>query len=108
VAEYGDPRLGPDGKPTHPEERAFLTKLSPYQTLKKNPDMPVPFFVGSTKDDRVHPAHARKYAAKMEALNMPFYFYENTDGGHAAAANLQEQAHRRALEMTYLMRRLMD
>jgi len=108
VAEYGDPRLGPDGKPTYPDERAYLTKLSPYQNLKKRPDMPAPFFVGSTKDDRVHPAHARKYAAKMEALGMPFYFYENTDGGHAAAANLQEQAHRRALEMTYLMRRLMD
>ncbi|MFZ4069232.1 MAG: prolyl oligopeptidase family serine peptidase [Caulobacterales bacterium] len=108
VAEYGDPRLGPDGKPTHQDERAYLTKLSPYQNLKKRPDMPAPFFVGSTKDDRVHPAHARKYAAKMEALGMPFYFYENTDGGHAAAANLQEQAHRRALEMTYLMRRLMD
>jgi prolyl oligopeptidase len=108
VDEYGDPRLGPDGKPTHPEERAFLAQLSPYANLKKRPDFPVPFFVTSTKDDRVHPAHARKYAAKMESLGMPFYYYENIDGGHSAAANLQEAAKRRALEMTYLAKRLID
>jgi prolyl oligopeptidase len=108
VDEYGDPTIGPNGKPTHPDERAFLEQLSPYANLRKRPDFPVPFLVTSTKDDRVHPAHARKYGARLEALGMPFYYYENTDGGHAAAANLQEQATRRALEMTYLMKRLMD
>jgi prolyl oligopeptidase len=108
VAEYGDPRFGADGKPVAPAERAWLEKLSPYQNLKKRSDFPVPFFVTSTKDDRVHPAHARKYAAKMQKLGMPFFYYENIDGGHAAAANLQEAARRRALEMTYLSQRLMD
>ena len=108
VDEYGDPTIGPNGKPTHPDERQFLEKLSPYANLRKRADFPVPFLVTSTKDDRVHPAHARKYGARLEALGMPFYYYENIDGGHAAAANLQEQATRRALEMTYLMQRLMD
>lgn len=109
VAEYGDPRLGPDGQPTHPEERAFLAQLSPYQNLNPRAVTPVePFFVTSTKDDRVHPAHARKTAARLEAAGVPFYYYENIDGGHSAAANLQEAARRRALEYVYLMRRLMD
>lgn len=108
VAEYGDPRLGADGKPTHPDERAFLERLSPYQNLRKRPDFPTPFIVTSTKDDRVTPAHARKFGARMEELGMPFYYYENIDGGHSAAANLQEAAKRIALEYTYLAERLMD
>jgi prolyl oligopeptidase len=68
----------------------------------------MPFFVTSTKDDRVHPGHARKYAARMEELNMPFLYYENIDGGHSAAANQREAARRRALEFTYLSQRLID
>jgi prolyl oligopeptidase len=109
VAEYGDPRLGEDGKPTHPDEYAFLKKLSPYQNIQPKKLTSVePFFVTSTKDDRVHPGHARKTAAKLEAAQTPFYYYENIDGGHSAAANLQETARRRALEYTYLAKRLMD
>lgn len=108
VAEYGDPRLGPDGKPTHPEERAFLERLSPYHQLAKRPDFPTPFIVTSTKDDRVTPAHARKFGARLERLGMPFYYYENIDGGHSAAANLQEAGKRIALEYAYLAERLMD
>lgn len=100
IDEYGDPRV--------PEERAWLEQLSPYNNLVKRADFPVPFIVTSTKDDRVHPAHARKYAAKMEKLGLPFFYYENTDGGHAAAANPKEVATRRALEFTYLSQRLMD
>lgn len=100
VDEYGSPEA--------PEERAFLEQLSPYHNLQKREDFPLPFFVTSTKDDRVHPGHARKYAAKMEALGMPFLYYENTDGGHSAAANQKEAAKRRALEFTYLSQRLMD
>lgn len=100
VGEYGSPDV--------PEERAWLEKLTPYQNLHKRSDFPEPFFVTSTKDDRVHPGHARKYAAKMEGLGMPFLYYENTDGGHAAAANLIETAKRRALEFTYLTEKLMD
>jgi prolyl oligopeptidase len=83
-------------------------KMSPYQNLKKRSDFPVPFFVTSSKDDRVHPGHARKYAAKMESLGMPFLYYENIDGGHAASANLIERAKRQALEFTYLKQQLMD
>jgi prolyl oligopeptidase len=63
--------------------------------------------VTSTKDDRVHPGHARKMAKKFEAAGLPFLYYENTDGGHAAAANQTERAKRTALEFTYLSRKLM-
>ncbi|MGE0828350.1 MAG: prolyl oligopeptidase family protein [Hyphomonadaceae bacterium] len=96
------------GSPANPEERAWLEQMSPYQNLRAHPNFPVPFFVTSTKDDRVHPGHARKYAARMEALGMPFLYYENIDGGHSAAANLREAARRRALEFTYLSQRLID
>ena len=100
VDEYGSPDV--------PAERAWLEKLSPYQNLKKRDDFPLPLILTSTKDDRVHPGHARKFAAKMESLDMPYLYYENTDGGHSAAANLRERAKRQALEFTYLARRLMD
>ena len=100
VDEYGSPDV--------PEERAWLEKFSPYQNLRKRDDFPVPFILTSTKDDRVHPGHARKYAAKMESLGMPFLYYENIEGGHSAAANLRERAKRQALEFTYLARRLVD
>ncbi|MBL8559256.1 MAG: S9 family peptidase [Hyphomonadaceae bacterium] len=109
VDEYGDPRLGPDGKPTHPDEYAWLARLSPYHNMKPAAvASAMPFFVTSTKDDRVHPAHARKMAARLEAAGVPFYYYENIDGGHSAAANQQEVARRRALEYVYLSERLMD
>jgi prolyl oligopeptidase len=100
VDEYGSPQV--------PEERAFLETISPYQNLRARPDFPEPLVETSTKDDRVHPAHARKYVARMMALGMPVLYYENIEGGHAAAANLNEAAHRRALEYTYLMQKLMD
>ena len=100
VDEYGDP--------ADPAEGAFLRQTSPYQNLKTGVDYPEPFFVTSTKDDRVHPAHARKMAARMQAMGLPFLYYENTDGGHSAAANLKEVAKRVSLEFTYLTRKLMD
>ena len=98
VGEYGDPDI--------PEERAFLEKISPYQNFDAEADYPAPFFLTSTKDDRVHPGHARKMAKLFEDAGKPFYYYENIDGGHSAAANLQETARRSALEYMYLMRRL--
>lgn len=98
VDEYGSPDV--------PAERAWLEKLSPYQNLTRRTDFPTPFLVTSTKDDRVHPGHARKYAAKLESLGMPFLYYENIDGGHSAAANLRERARRSALEFTYLAQQL--
>jgi len=100
VDEYGSPDV--------PAERAWLEQLSPYQNLVKRADFPLPFIETSTKDDRVHPGHARKYAAKMESLGMPFLYYENIDGGHSAAANQRERAKRVALEFTYLSQRLID
>jgi prolyl oligopeptidase len=96
------------GSPSNPEERAFLETISPYQNLRAREDFPLPFVLTSTKDDRVHPGHARKYVARMLELGMPVLYYENIEGGHSAAANLNEAARRRALEMTYLMQRLMD
>ncbi len=96
------------GSPSNPEERAFLETISPYQNLRRRDDFPTPLVVTSTKDDRVHPGHARKYVARMLELGMPVLYYENIDGGHAAAANLNEAARRRSLEYTYLMQRLMD
>jgi prolyl oligopeptidase len=100
--------IGEYGSPDVPEERAFLASISPYHNLKAGVRYPEPFFVTSTKDDRVSPAHARKMAAKMQAMGLPFLYYENMEGGHSAAANLRETAHRVALEMTYLTRKLMD
>jgi len=100
VDEYGSPNV--------PEERAWLEQLTPYQNLHRRDDFPLVFIYTSTKDDRVHPGHARKYAARLEELGMPFLYYENTDGGHQATANLREAARRRTLEYTYLMQQLMD
>jgi prolyl oligopeptidase len=100
VGEYGDPDV--------PAEAAYIATYSPYQRLRGELKLPEPFIVTSTKDDRVHPGHARKFAAKLEQLGKPFLYYENIDGGHAAAANLQETAKRVALEYTYLTRKLMD
>jgi prolyl oligopeptidase len=100
VDEYGSPQV--------PEERAWLEKLSPYQNLHYRKDYPEIFILTSTKDDRVHPGHARKYAAKLESLHMPFLYYENVEGGHSAAADLRERARRVALEFTYLAERLID
>jgi len=100
VDEYGSPGV--------PEERAFLQQISPYANLKAGTAYPPPFFVTSTKDDRVHPGHARKMAAKMADMGLPFYYYENIDGGHAAATDQRERSKRIALEFTYLTRRLKD
>jgi prolyl oligopeptidase len=100
VDEYGDPDV--------PAERAFLETISPYQNFDPDADYPTPFFVTSTKDDRVHPGHARKMAKLFEASGKPFLYYENIDGGHSAAANKQESAKRTALEFTYLTEQLFD
>ena len=100
VGEYGSPDV--------PEERAFLASISPYHNLKAGVAYPEPLFVTSTKDDRVSPAHARKMAAKMQSMGLPYLYYENIEGGHAASANQHEVAHRVALEFTYLAHKLMD
>lgn len=91
-----------------PAVRAFWEKTSPYHNLRKGTAYPVPFIFTTTKDDRVGPQHARKFAARMEEMGLPFYYYENTEGGHAAGANLKQVARTNALEMIYLTRTLMD
>jgi len=94
------------GSPDDPEERAFLETISPYQNFDAALSYPTPLFVTSTKDDRVHPGHARKLAKKFEDAGLAFLYYENIDGGHSAAANQTEAAKRTALEFTYLLRQL--
>ena len=91
-----------------PEERAFLEKISPYQNLGARTDFPVPLLLTSTNDDNVHPAHARKYAAKMQELGMPFYFYEAIEGGHSASITPEGRAQNDAIQFTYLARALID
>jgi prolyl oligopeptidase len=100
IGEYGDPRI--------PRERAWIEAYSPYQHLTAGRDYPMPFIETSTADDRVTPAHGRKAAARLAQIGAPYYYYENIEGGHAAAANLQETARRLALEYTYASRRLVD
>ena len=62
----------------------------------------------NTQDDRVHPGHARKFAAKLEALGLPYLYYENTDGGHSNDADPLLNARRWALHHVYLAQQLMD
>lgn len=97
MAEYGNPDTA---------DWEFIRQYSPYQNLRAGAAYPRVFFYTSTKDDRVHPGHARKMAARMEALGYPVYYYENIDGGHAGVANLREAAYRYALMLAYLNREL--
>ncbi|MBH5371002.1 prolyl oligopeptidase family serine peptidase [Bradyrhizobium glycinis] len=98
IGEYGDPAIA--------EQRAWIERYSPYEKLVVGKSYPVPLILTSTKDDRVHPAHGRKAAAKLAALGQPYFYYENIDGGHSGAANLIEDARQLALEYTYASRRL--
>jgi len=100
MGEYGDPDDAIEGK--------FLRSISPYHNIDPQADYPEVFFITSTKDDRVHPGHARKVAKRMEDQGHDFLYYENIDGGHSAAANLKETAKRLALQHTYLMQKLKD
>ena len=94
--------MGEYGDPDDPADWAFIRRYSPYQALKPGVRYPVPFIYTSTKDDRVHPAHARKFAARLEDFHDPFYYYEALEGGHAAGADRKQDAYRAALITTYL------
>jgi prolyl oligopeptidase len=100
--------VGEYGSVSNPEQRAFLASISPYNNIKAGVDYPQPLIWTTTKDDRVGPQHARKFAARLQAMGIPYYFYEVVEGGHAAGANLKERAHTIALEITYFTRKLMD
>jgi len=96
IAEYGDP--------DKPDEWSYIQNFSPYQNVKKDADYPPVLFYTATSDDRVGPVQARKMAAKMkEALGYAnVWFYENTEGGHGAAADNQQSAFMHALAYTFL------
>jgi prolyl oligopeptidase len=100
--------VGEYGSVSVPAERAFLAGISPYNQLKPDVKYPEPLIFTTTKDDRVGPQHARKFAAKMEEFHEPFFYDEITEGGHGAGADLKEQASTWALTYTYLARKLMD
>jgi prolyl oligopeptidase len=98
IAEYGDP--------ADPKMRETILKYSPYQNVKADVKYPPVFFVTATSDDRVTPVHARKMAAKMLAQGHDTLFFENTEGGHAAAANHRQAAEMWALTFVYLKQKL--
>ena len=98
MAEYGDPDV--------PEEWDWLKTYSPYQNLSASAKYPRVLFTTSTRDDRVHPGHARKMVARMLAMGHPVLYYENTEGGHAGAANARQRAFAAALTLTYLLTEL--
>lgn len=99
-AEYGDPS-------TDPAIKAFWDKTSPYQNVDPNKKYPEIFFVTSTKDDRVHPGHARKMAKELQDDGKNFLYYENIDGGHANVTNAKETARREAMATVFFSRQLM-
>lgn len=98
VAEYGDPEV--------PEDAEFLRAYSPLQNIREGADYPAPFIWTSTLDDRVHPGHARRMSAQLQALGHQVFYYENTEGGHGGAANQRQRAFITAMKYSYLFGRL--
>lgn len=98
--------VGEFGNPDIPEEWAYLKKYSPYHNVKKGMEYPEVFFYSSTRDDRVHPGHARKMVAKMNAMGYKTYYYENTEGGHAGSSTNEQRAKSNALTYSYLLKKL--
>ena len=97
MAEYGNPDT---------DDWEYMKLWSPYQNLKKDADYPEVFFWTNPRDDRVHPAHARKAVAKMTDMGHKVYYYENTEGGHASGADLNARAYTDALEYAYFWMKL--
>lgn len=98
MAEYGDP--------DKPDEWAFISKYSPYQNLRPDAKLPKVLFTTSTRDDRVHPGHARKMAARMAEQGHAHLYYENIEGGHGLAADNKQRADMMALEFSFLWQQL--
>ncbi len=94
--------MGEFGDPDKTEDWAYLKEYSPYQNMHKDTDYPATFFFTSTRDDRVHPGHARKMAAKMESYGYSIGYYENTEGGHGGSSTNEQLAERLALVYTHL------
>jgi prolyl oligopeptidase len=100
--------VGEYGSVSNPAERDFLAGISPYNQLKPDVKYPEPFIFTTTKDDRVGPQHARKFAARMEEFHLPFLYDEIIEGGHGAGADLKEEARTWAETYIYLTRKLME
>lgn len=95
------------GNPDKPDEWAYISKYSPYQNVKPDRKYPRVFFTTSTRDDRVHPGHARKMVARMKDQGHDVLYYENIEGGHGGAANNKQSAFMSALAYTFLIKELM-
>ena len=100
MAEYGNPDI--------PEEWDYIKKYSPYQNVKPDMKYPEVFFYTSTRDDRVHPGHARKMVAKMSDMGYKVYYFENTEGGHGTGSTNEQRAKVSALIFSYLQMKLMN
>ncbi|GIJ78555.1 prolyl oligopeptidase [Micromonospora phaseoli] len=98
MAEYGDPDVAADW--------AFLREYSPYHNVRAEVRYPPVLFITSTRDDRVHPGHARKMTARLREHGHDVAYYENVEGGHGAAANNEQRAFIEALALEFLWRRL--
>jgi prolyl oligopeptidase len=100
VAEYGDP--------DNPDDWKFISEYSPYQNISTTRKYPPVLLTTSTRDDRVHPGHARKMTAALEAAGHQVWYYENIEGGHAGAADNEQVAFKSALSYSFLHRMLAD
>lgn len=98
VDEYGSVSV--------PEEKAFLETISPYANIRKGVAYPTPYIWTTTKDDRVGPQHARKFAARLKDYGLPYLFYEDTAGGHSGDADIEQGARLQAMQMVYFSQRL--
>ena len=100
--------MGEYGNPDIPEEWEYISRYSPYHNLREDETYPEVLFITSTRDDRVHPGHARKMAARMEEMGHPYLYYENIEGGHGAATNNEQTARRVALSFVYFLWKLSE
>jgi len=98
--------MGEYGDPDNPKDWEFISKYSPYQKVAKGTKYPRVLFMTSTRDDRVHPGHARKMVAKMKEQGHDVLYYENVEGGHAAAVTPAQQAYMWALAYSFLLSEL--
>ena len=98
--------MGEYGDPDDPEQWKFIQTFSPYQNVKRDVKYPPVLFTTSTRDDRVHPGHARKMTARMLEQGHDVLYYENVEGGHGGAANNQQRAFMSALAYAFLWKEL--
>jgi prolyl oligopeptidase len=98
--------MGEYGNPSEPADWASISAWSPYQNLRADRRLPKLLLTTSTRDDRVHPAHARKMAARMRELGHPVLLHEALEGGHAGGADALQRADTLALEYTFLWQQL--